>query len=230
MTTNGLVVASAHVPGREATTYINHSLGGSIELATGFSIAAGGGETFVRAKAELDCVIPPVGPNLALGWSNVSVMTWPPEDMSDHIGLNTHLSSVDHNGTNVSWNRTEPSPSVMMENSTLRLSYRTLEPAGSAANALPPVVMLSVANLTPTTAVRINGAVQTLSEGLSVLSHRAAASCPAPSASTVHPTFMVLARTCTLESRFRAQPMSRCCSSCTSCPTPRSACASTLLP
>ena len=59
--------------------------------------------------------------------------------------------------------------------------------------------MLSIANLTPTTAVRINGAVQTLSQGLSVLSHRAAASCPAPSASTVHPTFMVLARTCNLE-------------------------------
>ena len=199
LTTNGLVVASAHVPGREATTYLNHSLGGSIELATGFSIAASGGETFVRAKAELDCVNPPTGPHLALGWSNVSVMTWPPDDMSGHIGLNTHLSSVDHNGTNVSWNRTEPSPSVMMENSTLRLSYRTLEPAGSAANAPPPVVMLSIANLTPTTAVRINGAVQTLSQGLSVLSHRAAASCPAPSASTVHPTFMVLARTCNLE-------------------------------
>ena len=199
LTTNGLVVASAHVPGREATTYLNHSLGGGIELATGFSIAANGGETFVRAKAELDCVAPPVNPHLALGWNNVSVMTWPPDEMSDHLGLNTHLSSVEHHGTNVSWNRTEPSPSVPMENSSLRLSYLTLEPAGSSGNAPPPVVVLSLTNHTPLTEVRINGALQSLSEGLNVVNHRSAASCPAASSSTVHSVFMALAQTCTIE-------------------------------
>ena len=135
LTTNGLVVASAHVPGREATTYLNHSLGGSIDSQLDFpSLPAAGKPSFER-KQNWTVSHSPTGPHLALGWSNVSVMTWPPDDMSGHIGLNTHLSSVDHNGTNVSWNRTEPSPSVMMENSTLRLSYRTLEPAGSAANA-----------------------------------------------------------------------------------------------
>ena len=93
LTTNGQLIASAHVPGREPTTYLNHSLGGRIGLMNDFTIAANGGEAFVRAKAEPDCVSPPERPHLALGWNNVSVMAWPPSGMSNHIGLNIHLGA-----------------------------------------------------------------------------------------------------------------------------------------
>ncbi|MFZ8906778.1 MAG: hypothetical protein ACO2Y2_05420 [Poseidonia sp.] len=198
LTTHGQVVASAHVPGREATTYLNHSLGGRIGLMTDFTIAASGGEAFVRAKAEPDCVSPPEGPHLALGWNNVSVMLWPPSSMSDHIGLNTHLSHVEHNGTIITWNHSAPSPSIAMTNSTLQLSYTTLEASGSGSNGPPPALVLAVNNRTSPTEIRINGVLQSLPEGQNAVSHQSIVSCPSSSNTSLHPVFMALQRTCTL--------------------------------
>ena len=84
-TTNGILVASAHVPEPAKTTYLNHSFGGDISIMSDFTLLGSGGEHFVRAKAELDCVVPPLLPSLAIGWNNVSVMSWPPEQMSDRL-------------------------------------------------------------------------------------------------------------------------------------------------
>ena len=198
LTTNGQVVASAYVPGREATTYLNHSLGGRIGLATDFTIAANGGEAFVRAKAELDCVSPPERPHLALGWNNVSVMSWPSSGMSEHFGLNTHLSRVEHNGTNITWNRSTASPSIAVSDSTIHLSYMTIEPLGSGSNGPPPAVVLSVSNHTSLTEVRINGVLHSLPVGQSVLSYQPAVSCPSASNPSVHSVFIALQRTCTV--------------------------------
>ena len=198
LTTNGQVVASAHVPGREPTTYLNHSLGGRIGLMSEFTIAANGGEAFVRAKAEPDCVSPPERPHLALGWNNVSVMEWPPSGMSNHIGLNTHLLRAEHQGTNLMWNPSAPSPSIAMSNSTLELSYTTLEPPGTGTNGVPPAVVLSLNNQTSTTEVRINGVLQTLAEGQTALSHQSTASCPSSSNASLSSVFIALQRTCTL--------------------------------
>ncbi|MGB0378217.1 MAG: hypothetical protein ACPGGE_05280, partial [Poseidonia sp.] len=167
-------------------------------LVNEFTIAANGGEAFVRAKAELDCVSPPERPHLALGWNNVSVMAWPPSGMSDHIGLNTHLSRVEHSGTNLTWNRSAPSPSIAMEDSTLNLSYTTLEPPGAGTNGPPPAVVLSLNNRTSATEVRINGVVQTLAEGQTALSHQPTASCSSSSNASLSPVFIALQRTCTL--------------------------------
>ncbi|MAH41118.1 MAG: hypothetical protein CMO41_02585 [Verrucomicrobiales bacterium] len=198
LTTNGQLIASAHVPGREPTTYLNHSLGGRIGLMNDFTIAANGGEAFVRAKAEPDCVSPPERPHLALGWNNVSVMAWPPSGMSNHIGLNIHLSRAEHNGTNLTWSPSAPTPSIAMSNSTLELSYTTLEPPGAGNSGPPPAVVLSLNNQTSTTEVRINGVLQTLAEGQTALSHQSTASCPSSSNASLSPVFIALQRTCTL--------------------------------
>ena len=198
-TTNGQVVASAHVPGRQATTYLNHSLGGGIALTTGFTLLANGGEAFVRAKAELDCVTPPRAPDLALGWTNVSVMSWPPANMTDHFGLNTRWSHVDHNSSALTWGPEEQAPNVRMVNSTLRLSYTTLDAFGlSGAGGPGPVMVVAVNNHTTSTEVRVDGQVHSLADGFSVLHHQAASSCPSPGSATAHPVFMAVQRTCTM--------------------------------
>ena len=107
-TSNGQLVGSAYVPAPAKTTYLNHSLGGDIGLIPSFTLVASGGESFIRAKAELDCVVPPQAPSMALGWNNVSVMTWPPNGMTDLFGMNTQWNGADHNGNDVLWGPDEP--------------------------------------------------------------------------------------------------------------------------
>ena len=113
-TTNGLLVGSGHVPEPVKTTYLNHSFGGDLSLMTEFTLVGSGGEGFVRAKAELDCVVPPRSPNVAIGWNNVSVMMWPPTDMSNRFGLNTQIALVEHDGNNLTWSPMSSAPSIAM--------------------------------------------------------------------------------------------------------------------
>ncbi len=177
-TNNGQLVASAHLPGPVKTTYLNHSLGGEIALMTDFTLTGIGGEAFVRAKAELDCVVPPQAPALALGWNNVSVMTWPPSGMSDSFGLNTHWSSAEHNGVDVLWAPNRSSPSVTVDNSSLDLAFRTLSrwsqnlPGGEG-----PAFTLMVSNVSTGTEVRIDGVLQTIAGNGSVVHHQATSPC-----------------------------------------------------
>ena len=176
-TTNGQLVASAHQPEPVKTTYLNHSLGGKIGLMTDFTLIGAGGESFVRAKAELDCVVPPKAPEMTLGWNNVSVMTWPPSGMDDHLGLNTRWSHAEHNGSDVLWLSNESSPSLAMENSSLDLAFRTLSrhahhhPAGEG-----PAFTVLVSNHSEDTEVRIDGALQAIADN-GVIHHQGSNPC-----------------------------------------------------
>ena len=178
-TTNGQLVASVHQPEPVKTTYLNHSLGGEIGLVPGFTLTATGGEAFVRAKAELDCVVPPLAPSLSLGLNNVSVMTWPPNNMDDHFGLNTRWSFAEHNGTDVLWAPNETAPSLSMHNSSLDLAFRTLSRfSQSVPGSQGPAFTLMVSNLSADTEVRIDGVLQNLAGHGSVLHHQASNPCP----------------------------------------------------
>ena len=197
LTPNGQLVASAHVPGPQKTTYLNHSLGGDVALMSEFTLQALGGETFVRAKAELDCITPPKRPSLAIGENNVSVMTWPPSAMDAHFGLNTQWSAVDHNGSNASWPMNQPSPTLGMNNSTLVLDYASLDRFAQGSPTGPaPVMSLMVSNTTPSTVVRVDGAVRVLGGAYTVIHHTGSSSCPVVSSSQLHAPFASYRLTC----------------------------------
>ena len=144
-TSNGQLVGSAYVPAPAKTTYLNHSLGGDIGLIPSFTLVASGGESFIRAKAELDCVVPPQAPSMALGWNNVSVMTWPPNGMTDLFGMYTQWNGADHNGTTFSGG-----PTSLLQISTLRTHLWTvlLDPQSccSGASGLGPAFTVVVSN------------------------------------------------------------------------------------
>ena len=176
-TPNGQVVASSHSPSPIKTTFLNHSLGGAMALMPAFTLTATGGETFVRAKAELDCVIPPQAPSMTLGWNNVSVMTWPPIGMDDHLGLNTRWTQAVHNGSDILWAHNESSPSIPMENSSLQLAYQTL--SRLSTNLPPgegPAFSLMVSNASEGAEVRIDGVVQTIGHG-GIIQHQGTSPC-----------------------------------------------------
>ena len=198
-TPNGQLVASAHVPGPQKTTFLNHSLGGEVALMPAFTLQASGGETFVRAKAELDCIVPPVGPRLAIGANNVPVMSWPPNSMDSHFGLNTRWSSVDNNGSDLTWSAHETSPRITMNNSTLNLEYISLDrSAQGSANGPAPVMTLMIADIAQATVVRIDGAVQPLEDEVVLIHHKGDSSCPAVSNAQAHALFALHRLTCSM--------------------------------
>ena len=198
-TPNGQLVASAHVSAPQKTTYLNHSLGGEMALMPQFTLLASGGETFVRAKAELDCIVPPRGPHLSIGDNNVSVMSWPPSSMDSHFGLNTQWSSVDANGSDVLWSLNQTPPSIFMNDSTLDLEYTSLDrSAQGSPNGPAPVMTLVVANTTQSTVVRIGGVVQSLEGSVAFIHHKGGSSCPSVSNTQPHPSFALHRLTCTL--------------------------------
>lgn len=198
-TTNGILVASAHVPEPVKTTYLNHSFGGDISIMSDFTLIGSGGEHFVRAKAELDCVVPPLLPSLAIGWNNVSVMSWPPEQMSDRLGLNTQLAMVEHNGNNITWSPNSLAPSVPMNNTTLDLTYQSLDRLAQGSPSGPgPAMTLMLDNLTNTSEVRLNGVLQTTSAGMTLLHHQGTSSCPHVVSSHAHASFDAYQLVCTV--------------------------------
>ena len=176
-TANGQLVASSHRPVPVKTTYLNHSLGGDIALMPQFTLIASGGEAFVRAKAELDCVVPPQAPAMTLGWNNVSVMSWPPAGMDDLLGLNTQWSSADRNGTDVLWASNEASPSITMDNVSLDLAFRTLSRhAQNLPGGQGPAFTLLVSNSSAETEIRIDGVLQSFTGN--IVHHQASNPCP----------------------------------------------------
>ena len=186
-TTNGQLTASAHLPEPVKTTYLNHSLGGEIGLMPEFTISAVGGEIFVRAKAELDCVVPPQAAAMTLGWNNVSVMTWPPEGMDDRLGLNTHWNSAEHDGTDVLWSPNETAPAIALNNSSLDMTFRTLSRFSQGlAGGQGPSFTVSVSNFTDDTELRIDGVLQSISGEHAVVHHQASNPCASVVASEVY--------------------------------------------
>mgnify|MGYP001260253671 FL=1 len=197
-TTSGLLVASAHLPASELT-YLNHSFGGDISLMTEFTLLGSGGERFVRAKAELDCVVPPLRPNLSIGWNNVSVMTWPPSQMSAHLGLNTYLAMVEHDGNNVSWAQNSTAPSISMNNTTLSLTYNSLDrSAQGSTSGSGPAMTFMMNNLTNTSEVYLDGVLQPTSMGRAIVHYQGASSCPVVASSRAHPIYNAHQLACTV--------------------------------
>ena len=149
----------------EKTTYLNHSLwrgrGAHVRVhAPGQrwrNIRPGEGGIGLHHAAH--------SPEFSNRWNNVSVMTWPPSAMDAHFGLNTQWSAVDHNGSNASWPTNQPSPTLGMNNSTLVLDLRIPRSIcagfsnGTRSRDVPDGV-----NTTPSTVVRVDGAVKPFSQ------------------------------------------------------------------
>lgn len=198
-TPNGQLVASAHVPGRVKTTYLNHSLGGDIATTPAFTLVASGGEQFIRAKAELDCVLPPTAPHLSIGWNNVSVMEWPPNGMDALFGLNTQWTSVVHNGLNMTAGNNTAHPIIATNNSSLTLSFVSIDrqPQGSSTG-VGPAFNLMLSNVSVGTVVRINGGVQPIPGEYAVVHYQSTQSCPNVASSQPHPSFNAYVLTCSV--------------------------------
>ena len=187
-TSNGQLVGSAYVPAPAKTTYLNHSLGGDIGLIPSFTLVASGGESFIRAKAELDCVVPPQAPSMALGWNNVSVMTWPPNGMADLFGMNTQWNGADHNGNDVLWEPDEPAPNLHLEDASLDMSFLTLSRVVQGASGLGPAFTVLVSNTSSDAEVRIDGVLQSLAAGSTAVHVQASEMCPSSVSSSVYST------------------------------------------
>ena len=83
---------------------------------------------------------------MALGWNNVSVMTWPPNGMTDLFGMNTQWNGADHNGNDVLWGPDEPAPTLHLEGASLDMSFLTLSRVVQGASGLGPAFTVLVSN------------------------------------------------------------------------------------
>ena len=165
----GQLTSSAFIPHPEKKTYLNHSLGGAIEIMTPFTISASGGEVFERAKAEFDCARPTESPLFELGWNNATLFDWPPAGMSQTFGLNTQWTNLSTSVSSLEWNGSQPKPTVAMDNTTMTVSYNSVQPMNPQQSGTGAGLTMLVSNQSAGAELTFAGTTYALNGGEHIL-------------------------------------------------------------